>query len=158
MHVLRLFGLVTITLAGGLLSSSASAGVTSYGGSHCHQEVTLSPSEVYQSGRVFAQAPFRSSFVCPAVQQGGRVLRAQVTGRNLHPTETVDCYVSSHNQWDTAGVNSLTVSSTTRPNYTIPFGALTSFFFLGSKAVHCSMPPNLGPDGSSIGAYAINEE
>ena len=158
MHVQRMLGIATVTLAAGLLCTSASAGVSSYAGSNCKQEVTLSPSVAYQGGRVFAQSPYRSYFVCPAVQQGGRVLSAQVTGRNLNPAETVSCYVTSHNEWDTSGVSAPSVVSTTRPNFTISLAAIPSFFANGSKNVHCSMPPNVSMDGSSIGAYVITEQ
>ncbi len=158
MHVQRMLGFATVTLAAGLLCTSASAGVSSYAGTNCIQEITSSPSAVYQGGRVFSQSPSRSPFVCPAVQQGGRVLSAQVTGRNLHLTETVRCYVTSHNEWDTSGVSSPTVASTTRPNFTISLAGIPSFFANGSKNVHCSMPPNVGIDGSSIGAYVIAEQ
>jgi hypothetical protein len=157
MHAQRMLGVAVVALAGGL-STSASAGVTSYAGSNCKQEVTLSPNVAYQGGRVFAQSGSRSYFVCPAVQQAGRVMSAQVTGRNLNLAETVSCYASSHNEWDTSGVSTASVASTTHVNFTITLPSIASFFANGSKNVHCSMPPNTGMDGSSIGAYVVSEQ
>ena len=147
-----------VAVAAGLSSSSANAGVTSYAGSNCVQEVTMTPRIAYQSGRIFAQQTSRSYLVCPAVQQGGRLLSAQVTGRDLSIDDNVSCYASSHNEWDTAGVNTPSVSSGTGTNFTLALASMPSFFANGSKNIHCIMPANTGMDGSSIGAYVVSEQ
>jgi hypothetical protein len=157
MHVSKILGMVMVTVAAGLSSSSASAVTTSYAGSNCKQEISTTQKVVYQSGRVFAQQTSRSYLVCPAAQQGGALTGAQVTGRDLNFDDSVTCYASSHNEWDTAGINTPSVSSGPGTNYTLILASLPSYFAKGSKNIHCIMPANVGIDGSSIGAYVVDE-
>ena len=155
------FPLVTLGSVAGLFASlSAGAVTTSYPGTQCIQAITLSPQLVYQGARVSTTSLSSSAFIiCPAVQQGGRLLSASVSGRDIDSSTSISCFAEAKNQFDTAAFFTSSASST-NGNFTLNFGALgaTQFFANGSKLIECTRPPAFGPDGSSVGSYVIREQ
>jgi hypothetical protein len=151
-----------MTIATALAASTAQAQVTtSYAGTECVHEITTTPKIVYQSSRAFNNSTFSATFACPAAQHGGKLLRATVFGRDVSIDGAVTCFIKVMDPFDVSGFTSGSVS--TPPGFTGSFTLKltplpTTFFDPGSKVVHCTLPPNAGIDGSSIGSYRITEE
>ena len=147
-------------LAALLVASAASASLTaSYAGTSCVQELTTSPSIVYQNSRASANSPSVTYFACPSAQQGGEVVSAKASGRDLNPNESVVCHIEAMDEFDGAGSFGASVSSGAEfvGGFTLNLPPPASVFASGSKVIHCTMPPSGGPDGSSIGSYTITE-
>jgi hypothetical protein len=157
-HVLS----TTLTaIAGLLLASAASASVTTnYAGTSCVQEVSLSPSIIYQHSRALAYAGTVTFFACPASQQGAEIIAATASGRDLNSEASVTCFVDAMDEFDGAAFFGASVSTGVEftGNFTLNLPPPASFFASGSKVVRCNMPPSVGSDGSSwVGSYAITE-
>ncbi|HYP76715.1 MAG TPA: hypothetical protein VER12_12195 [Polyangiaceae bacterium] len=146
-------------LAALLVASAASASMTSYAGTSCVQELTLSPSIVYQNSRASAYSTATTFFACPAAQQGGALVEAKASGRDLNPTASVSCHVEAMDEFDGAASFGASVSSGAEfiGSFTLDLPPPATTFPSGSTVVHCTMPPAGGRDGSSIGSYAITE-
>ena len=149
----------SITVAAVLLvaASAGAAITTSYGATNCVQEITLSPTIVYQGSRASTTSASSAFFACPGIQQGGLVVTAKVSGRDLSSSAGVTCHIETKDPFDGTGSFGGSVTSVGLGNFTLNLPPPAAFFAAGSKLVRCTMPPSGGPDGSSIGSYLITE-
>jgi hypothetical protein len=151
-----------MAMASVLPVSTADATITGYAGTECVQEVTLSPTVAYQNSRASNIGSSQAFFACPAVQQGGKLVRATVYGRDLTTTGRVTCRAEVRNQFDLSGFMTASVNSgdAFTGSFTLDLGGLPApgFFDPGSKVIHCTMPPMVQTNGSAITAYRVDEE
>lgn len=154
------FSKLSTLVFGLLLASAASASVTTnYPGTSCVQEITLSPSIIYQNSRAFAHSASTTLFACAAAQHGSGVVAARASGRDLSPVASVICHVDAMDEFDGAASFGPSVSSGDEftGSFSLDLPPPASFFPSGSTVVHCTMPPAAGPDGSSIGSFSVTE-
>lgn len=146
-----------------LVGIRADAATTNYPGSNCQQLITnAAPSILYDIGLARNMASSTKWFGCPAMQQGGRIVTASVTVRDLSSSAGFSCYAVNS---DASGIGGFqTPSATTSAEetgvITLNLGGLTAAQFLpdGSKSIVCSVPPNVAADGSAVSTYSIQEE
>ena len=141
----------------------ADAATTSYPGSNCQQLITPGPTSIlYDSGLARNMAPSVKWFGCPALQQGRRIVNATVTVRDLTFTAGFSCYAVNSDQSGLGGFQTASQTTTDLFNgvFTLKLGGLppAQFLPLGSKSIVCSVPPNVGIDGSAVSTYSIREE
>jgi hypothetical protein len=146
-----------------LVGVSADAATTYYAGSSCHQLLTTSGvSILYDIGLARNMADSTKWFGCPGVQQGGRIVSATVTVRDISPVAGFRCYAINSDQSGIGGFQtaSATTSAAAMGAITLNLGGLTpaQFVPLGSKSIVCSVPPNAAFDGSAVSTYSIQEE
>jgi hypothetical protein len=150
------------TMAVGVLCAwSADAAVTVYPGTFCVR-ANSTQHLTYQNARASNNSTSDAFVICPAIQQGKKLLSATVWGRDISTIAGVSCHYRISNQFDTSATLGPTVSTGNifTGNFALGLGEVADPGFLnpGSKGIDCTVPTSFGGDGSSIGAYRINEE
>jgi hypothetical protein len=154
---------VTVAVVGAsglLLASAASAAVTtSYAGTNCMREVTSTQDTIYQNSRATNLSSASVFYACPAIQQGGVVTGAKVSGRDLSPSAGVTCHMETQDRFDMSGSFGAAVSTGNAfmGSYTLTLPVPAASFTDGSKVVHCTLPAGSGSVGSAVGSYVVTE-
>lgn len=149
-----------VGIAGLLLASAASAAITtSYAGTNCVREITSNQNITYQNSRATNLGGSSVFYACPAIQQGGVVTGAKVSGRDLSPSAGVTCHMATQDPFDMSGSFGAGVSTGNAfmGNYTLTLPAPAASFTDGSKVVHCTLPAGSASVGSAVGSYVVTE-
>jgi hypothetical protein len=152
--------IAVVGIAGLLLASAASAAITtSYAGTNCVREITLTQNVVYQNSRATNLSGSSVFYACPAIQQGGVVTGARVSGRDLSASAGVTCHIETQDQFDTSGSFGAAVSTGNAfmGSYTLKLPVPAASFTDGSKVVHCTLPAGSASVGSAVGSYVVTE-
>ena len=133
---------------------------TDYPGTFCHEVNDTTPEVVYWNlGQAINTAAGPNDLICPAIQQGGRVLRSRVFVRDSHPSQNVECRIQSK---DSSGVTGwwspLASSAGVNSNFSITLGSLGGYNSPGVKFINCRVPGASGGELSGINSYAIVEQ
>jgi hypothetical protein len=161
-YIMDKFGRFSI-ITGTLLCTAAPAiaqVTTEYPGTFCQEVADLTPEAVrWNLGQTVNQAAGTNELICPAIQQAGRVLRARVFVRDMHPNQNVECRVQSK---DSSGVvgwwSPLASSAGVNTNFQINLAALGGYNTPGVKFINCTVPGASGGEYSGINSYGIVEQ
>jgi hypothetical protein len=149
-----------VGVAGLLLASAASAAITtSYAGTNCVREITSNQDIIYQNSRATNLGGGSVFYACPAIQQGGVVTGAKVSGRDLSASAGVRCHIEARDPFDMSGSFGAAVSTGNAfmGNYTLTLPVPAATFTDGSKVVHCMLPAGSASVGSAVSSYVVTE-
>lgn len=159
-RVVSLLGSASLAL---LVGSSALAQTTGYPGTMCVQIMTsVSSASIFYDGVITrSQSTSSKTFLCNAIQTGGAISAWRVSVRDTTPVGEVVCSARASGEFDSAGFVSPSDSSGVSAGGTKTLGigkaGTSSFVANGSKNVVCTMPANVGIEGSAVASYSITE-
>jgi hypothetical protein len=144
-----------------VLAQAAPAAINKdYAGTECVEMSDTTPEISYSfDAQAENTSSSRTTFLCPATQQGGTVQSAYVRALDRHPTENVECRVMSmHIDGSIGFFSGFASSAGSSGGFTISFGALGGVNTVGTKYFQCAVPGVSGSARSGVATYSITEQ